>query len=165
LILLAAAACTTQKKPTAPPPAPAATPTPGALQRSDPNVVEETDTYVIRRYPKSQYKKVDDRHFKIPVLAKPVEFFKEDEEYFYTSTPKTIPEEAELKHQAGDAAPKAAGQGSRSGMKATPDVTAADFADLSPPRVTGRLRLEKVRARSAARRNVACLLRPGRLRR
>jgi hypothetical protein len=147
LILLAAAACSTQKKPTAPPPAPAATPTPGVLKRSDPTVVEETDTYVIRRYPKSQYKKVDDRHFKIPVLGKPVEFFKEDDEYFYTSTPKTIPEEVELKRQAGEGTTNPAGQGSsgsRSGVKATPDVTAADFADLSPPRVTGRLRLEKV---------------------
>src|SRR5215470_11566218 len=67
LILLAAAACTTQKKPTAPPPAPPVSPTPGVLKRSDPTVVEETDTYVIRRYPKSQYKKIDDRHFKIPV--------------------------------------------------------------------------------------------------
>ncbi len=147
LILLAAAACTTQQKPTAPPPAPPATPTPGVLKRSDPTVIEETDTYVIRRYPKSEYKKVDDRHFKMPILAKPVEFFKEDELYFYTSTPKAIPEEVELKRQAADAAPKAAGQRApdlHSGVKATPDVTAADFADISPPRVPGRLQLEKL---------------------
>ncbi|HEV8269111.1 MAG TPA: VCBS repeat-containing protein, partial [Thermoanaerobaculia bacterium] len=147
LILLAAAACTTQTKPTAPPPAPPATPTPGVLKRSDPTVIEETDTYVIRRYPKSQYKKVDDRHFKIPVLAKPVEFFKEDDEYFYTSTPKAIPEEVEMKRQASEGTTKPAAPGSstaKSGLPATPDVTAADFADLSPARVTGRLHLEKV---------------------
>ncbi len=149
LLLLAAAACSTQKKPQAPPPAPPTTPTPGALKRSDPNVVEETDSYIIRRYPKSQYKKVDDRHFKIPVLAKPVEFFKEDDEYFYTSTAKTIPEEAELKRQAAENAPKApAGtvappQGSRD-APVSKGVTASDFADLAPARVPGRLRLEKV---------------------
>ena len=150
LSLLAVAACSTQTKPQAPPPAPPVTPTPGAMKRSDPNVVEETDSYVIRRYPKSQYQKVDDRHFKIPILAKPVEFFKEDDEYFYTSTAKAIPEEVELKRQAAENAPKApAGtvppsQGSHRGLPISTGVTAADFADLSPQRVSGRLHLEKV---------------------
>jgi hypothetical protein len=150
LTLLAVAACSTQTKPHAPPPAPPVTPTPGALKRSDPTVVEETDTYVIRRYPKSEYQKVDDRHFKIPILAKPVEFFKEDDEYFYTSTAKAIPEEVELKRQTAENAPKApAGtvapsQGSHRDLPISKGVTAADFADLSPQRVAGRLHLEKV---------------------
>jgi FG-GAP-like repeat len=151
LTLLALGACSTQTKPSAPPPAPTAgpqaTPTPGVLMRSDPHVIEETDTYVIRRYKKSEYKKVDDRHFKIPILAKPVEFFKEDDEYFYTSSPKAIPEEIELKRQLAESESKApAGVPARpkSENRPTKDMTAADFEDLFPPRVSGRVRLEKV---------------------
>ena len=71
------------RKPVAPPPK--ATPTPGILSRIDPDVVEETDTYVIRRYPKDKYVKTDDRHIKHPNLAQPVEFFKEDDKYYYIS--------------------------------------------------------------------------------
>jgi hypothetical protein len=59
------------------------------LSRIDPNVIEETDTYVIRRLPKSQYIKVDSTHIRLPIVAKPIEFYKEDENYYYTSTPKT----------------------------------------------------------------------------
>jgi len=152
LTLIVAAACSSQSqsKPTAPPPAPPMTPTPGVVSRADPNVVEETDTYVIRRYKKSDYVKVDDRHFKIPILAKPVEFFKEDDEYYYTSTPKAIPEEVELKREAAENAPKApAGttvppKGSHAGLPVSKGVTAEDFVDLAPQRVSGRLHLEKV---------------------
>ena len=99
LCLAAASAAQTPtkpaKKPVAPPPK--ATPTPGILSRIDPDVVEETDTYVIRRYPKDKYVKTDDRHIKHPNLAQPVEFFKEDDKYYYISQPKAIPGEKELK--------------------------------------------------------------------
>jgi FG-GAP-like repeat len=154
LTLLVVTACSTQSKPTAPPPAPTsgpgAKPTPGVLMRSDPTVVEETDTYVIRRYKKIDHVRVDDRHFKIPILARPVEFFKEDDEYYYTSSPKMIPEEVELRREA-EAAP---GQGpsapaarkKSAGLPVASDLTAADFQDLSSQRVAGRVRLEKVGA-------------------
>ena len=49
------------------------------MARTDPNVVEETDTYVITRQPKAEYIKVDDRHIKHPIMGSPVEFFKEDD--------------------------------------------------------------------------------------
>ena len=79
--ILAAGACTSSQGPKAPPPAAsvAPTPTPGAVSRRDPNVIEETDTYVIRRLPKSQYVKVDATHIRLPIVQRPIEFFKEDE--------------------------------------------------------------------------------------
>ena len=133
------------KKPAAPPPR--ATPTPGILSRIDPNVVEETDTYVIRRYPKDKYTKVDDRHIKHPNLAQPVEFFKEDDKYYYVSHPKAIPGEKELKESMR---PTAVAPGVRQaddpGKPLSVGVTAADFEDLLPPREPGRLRLERVAA-------------------
>ncbi|MFY9551147.1 MAG: VCBS repeat-containing protein [Thermoanaerobaculia bacterium] len=152
LTLLVLAACSTQTKPSAPPPAPTAgpgaTPTPGVLMRTDPTVVEETDTYVIRRYKKSEYRRVDDRHFRIPIFAQPVEFFKEDDEYYYTSSPKPIPEEIELKRRIAEEAPRTppspAARPKAAGQPTSTDVTLADFADLLPARVAGRLRLEKV---------------------
>src|SRR5262249_29212336 len=101
------------------------------------------------RTPNTSKKKPNARHFKIPVLAKPVEFFKEDDEYFYTSTAKAIPEEVELKRHAAENAPTApAGTAAparpNKGLPLSQGVTAADFADLAPARVSGRLKLEKV---------------------
>ena len=84
LLLLAAVACSSSpspSKPAAPPPVVNPTPTPGPLSRIDPTVVEETDTYVIRALPKSDYKKVGDRLIKHPLLTKPVEYFKEDDKF------------------------------------------------------------------------------------
>jgi len=65
-VIFLASACSTGTKPVAPPPAsaPPPTPTPGVLSRTDPTVVEETETYVIRRLAKEQYVKVDDRHIR-----------------------------------------------------------------------------------------------------
>jgi FG-GAP-like repeat len=156
LLLLAAAATSgtaqTTPKPTAKArkpaaPAPRATPTPGILSRIDPDVVEETDTYVIRRYPKDKYVKTDDRHIKHPNLGQPVEFFKEDDKYYYISQPKTIPGEKELK-EALRPTPVAPGvrQADDPGKPLSIGVTAADFEDLLPSREPGRLKLERVSA-------------------
>ena len=148
LCILMAGACSSQTRPTAPPPAPVGgvTPTPGVMSRIDPNVVEETDTYVIRRLPKDKYIRVDERHIKSPIVAKPFEFFREDEQYYYVSFPKVIPGEAELQRNLTPT-PRPAGAApanAQPGKPLSPGVTAADFADLAPERVSGRLRLEKV---------------------
>ena len=145
-LLLLAAACSTGTKPVAPPPAsaPPPTPTPGVLSRTDPTVVEETETYVIRRLPKEQYVKIDDRHIR-SLMARPlIEFFKEDDKYYYVSSPKAIPGEAELKRLTptpAAGAPPASVQASR---PVSTGVGPEDFTDLSPARVSGRIRLEKV---------------------
>jgi hypothetical protein len=156
LAILAAAACSSAgSKPTAPPPvapapvqgaAPAAATSPQPLSRTDPDIIEETETYYIKRLPKSQYIKIDDRHVKHPLVAQPVEFFKEDADYYYISVPKMLPEEAEVKEQE-----ILSSRGSRSATT-TPELSTekslvplSDFQDLSPARVPGRIHLEEVR--------------------
>src|SRR6266545_7810677 len=51
------------------PPAPRAsmpppTPTPLPLSRTNPNIIEEDATHIVERFPKDEYIRVDDRHFK-----------------------------------------------------------------------------------------------------
>jgi hypothetical protein len=148
--LLAAAAgaigCSSAASPnaTAPPP----TPTPGILSRLDPNVVEETETYVIHRLPKNEYLRVDERHVRHPLIAKPVEFFKEDEGYYYIHTPRWTPEEIALRQAARQAAaeqkPTATPGADPSPTPEYPKPSPADFEDLLPRRAGARLKLQKV---------------------
>jgi hypothetical protein len=145
VFVLAAAACSSSQGPKAPPPAAsvAPSPTPGVLSRIDPNVIEETDTYVIRRLPKSQYIKVDATHIRLPIVQKPIEFFKEDENYYYTSTPKYPADETALKEQQRKTQKEAAAP---SGSQQEPVVPLADFEDLNPPVGASRIRLVPVEA-------------------
>ena len=142
--LLAAAAaatfgCSTTPRSSAPAATP--TPTPGPLARVNPYVVEETDTYTIQRYPKEEYIRIDDRHIKHPILGGKIEFFREDDRYYYVSVPKRIPEEEALKALT----PTPARRPPRRPQDSTePGPPLSDFTDLFPPRVTGRVRLEKV---------------------
>jgi len=140
VLILVAAACSSSAGPKAPPPAAAVapTPTPGILSRTDPNVIEETETYVIRRLPKSQYIKVDATHIRLPIVQKPIEFFKEDENYYYTSTPKYPADETALREQA-----KQAKQAAPSAVP-EPVVPLADLEDLAPPVGAARIRLVEV---------------------
>ena len=99
LLLAASAACSTSTgqpkapasgQPKAPPPAtqgPLRRPRPAIRSRLDPTVIEETETGVIRRLPKTDYVKVDDRHVKLPDPRRSaaIEFFKEDDKYYYVS--------------------------------------------------------------------------------
>jgi len=120
---------------------PAPTPTPSLLSRINPYVVEETETYTIQRYPKSDYIRVDDRHIRHPILAGKVEFFREDDQYYYVSVPKHLPEEEELRSREGQPASE------RTPVRTTeapPGPPLSDFTDLFPARVAGRIRLEKV---------------------
>jgi hypothetical protein len=120
---------------------PTPTPTAGTIGRLNPYVIEETETYTIQRYPKDEYIRVDDRHFKHPILGAPVEFFREDDRYYYVSVPKRIPDEEALLRQK-----QAEGKESnrRLARPVDPGPPLSEFTDLFPPRVAGRLRLEKV---------------------
>jgi hypothetical protein len=149
VLLVGAAACSSSTgKPTAPPPAaavPAATPTPGIRSRIDSTVIEETDTYVIRKLPKTDYIKVDDHNIREPTQPNHfVPFFKEDADYYYISEPKYLPEEVQAQRLAREqAAPKpGAAPPPQGAPPASPGVTAADFEDLTPPRAGARIRLE-----------------------
>jgi hypothetical protein len=141
-------------KPTAPPPASAAAPapaaapsgavaapTPSVMARTDPNVVEETDTYVITRLPKADYIRVDANHIRHPVLGFSVEFFKEDDNYYYVIRQKRIPEEEALKRELGQQKPLTREEAKE---QQAPPVPLSDFEDLAPRRVSGRLKLEPV---------------------
>lgn len=150
LLCLAAAAvavgCTSTPPPAASTGA-APTPTPGAgsVGRVNPYVVEETDTYTIQRYPKSEYIRVDDRNIRHPILGVTVEFFREDADYYYVSTPKHLPEEELLRSQSPGTAPGAAPRPTpRPAPPGEEGPPLSDFTDLLPPRVAGRIRLEKV---------------------
>ena len=122
----------------------APTPTPGAsnLARINPYVIEETDTYTIQRYPKEEYIRLDDRYIKHPILGVKIEFFREDEKYYYVSVPKHLAEEDALKRETQLSTerppvrrPEDTGQ---------PGPPLADFTDLFPPRKPSRVRLEKI---------------------
>lgn len=121
----------------------APTPTPGIFTRIDPNVVEETATYVIHRLPKALYVRVDDRRIRHPLIQGPIEFFKEDEEYYYIQTPKIIPEEEALKQQTA-AEKQESVQPPASSTSENEGPPLSDFEDLVSPRVGGRLKLQKV---------------------
>src|SRR5262245_21654010 len=140
LLVAGATACSSSQGPKAPPPAVAPTPTPGVLSRIDPNVIEETDTYVIRRLPKEQYIKVDATHIRLPIVQKPIEFFKEDDKYYYTSSPKYPAEETALKEQEKKKAAAAAGQGG----PVEPVVPLSEFEDLKPAVGPARIQLGAV---------------------
>src|SRR6185295_9619753 len=104
-------------------------------------------------YRKSQYIRVDDRHIKSPVVPLTVEFFKEDDEYYYVYGAKPVrdPEQKAAQAQTSAAATPAPG----AKPTPTPAATAAsedqnygmppeDFEDVTPPRVAGAFRLEPV---------------------
>lgn len=129
--------------PSATGPAPTPTPAIGSLSRINPYVVEETETYTIQRYPKESYIRVDDRHIRHPNLAASIEFFREDEKYYYVSVPKHLPEEAELRRQSEPSPTPKSLRRPEEGPE-MPGPPLSDFADLFPPRAAGRIRLEKV---------------------
>lgn len=147
LLVLAAVACSSSKRPVAPPPSvsgAAPTPTPGILSRIDPDVVEETESYVVRRLPKSAYIRVDDRHIRLPIVARPMEFFKEDDQYYYVREPKNVAEEIALKKKLREQ--EGTQPQSAEAKKQDSLVPLSDFEDLSPARVAGRLKLEEIKS-------------------
>ena len=123
----------------------ALTPTPTNFQRVDQDVVEDTPTYTVERYKKSEYIKVDAKHIKHPVVARPVEFFKEDDQYYYVYNPK-VPSAEERAAETPAGAPQAptpvptpSAPGPDYGMPP------ADFEDLVPPRVSTAFHFEELK--------------------
>ncbi len=146
VLFLVSLGCSTPSGPAGPKAAAAPrTPTPSLLKRVNPNIVEEDEVHFVERFPKSEYIRVDARHIGHPLIPNlPVEFFKEDENYYYVYTYKRLPEEMALRREALEKT-KAAGTPSvPPGVTPTPGVSPADFTDILPPRVAGRLRLEEV---------------------
>jgi len=146
----------------APPPprsaAPARTPTPLPLSRTNPNIIEEDAVHFVERLPKAEYIRVDDRHVRSPIIGIPVEFFKEDQDYYYVYTYKKNPELAEAERAVRlTATPQIPptpqitptlppGVAPISIASLAPPPPASDFEDLSPARVSGRLHLEEIKS-------------------
>jgi hypothetical protein len=136
--LLAVGCAQPKTKPAAVPPSP----TPFPLSRANPNIVEEDELHFVERFPKEQYIRVDDRHIRNPVIGPSVEFYKEDDKYYYVFTYKTTEIDKLERQNRPTPTP-------RQRMRATPEPPGpplSDFEDLTPARVSGRLRLEPVAA-------------------
>jgi hypothetical protein len=114
------------------------------MMRANPNIVEEDDLHTVERYPKAKYIKVDDRHIRNPIIGPPVEFYREDDKYYYIYTYKRNADmDAIVK--AG-LPPPTKTPTLRPGVTPTPAGPArSEMEDLSPPRVSGRLHLEEVK--------------------
>src|SRR5260221_5789339 len=62
--------------------------------KTDPNIVEETDGYYVRRYKKSEMERVDAKHVRTLILSRvSLPIYREDENYYYVRTEKYSPEE------------------------------------------------------------------------
>lgn len=123
---------------------PTTTPTPPLLSRANPNIVEEDDLHFVERFPKSEYIRIDDKLFRSPIISIPVQYFKEDDKYFYVYTYKRTSEteaiDKALKQTPTPAPPLP-------GTTPTPaGPPLSDFEDLTPPREPGRIRLQAVSA-------------------
>jgi hypothetical protein len=120
------------------------TPTPSLLSRANPNILEEDDQHVIERFPKSEYIRIDDKYFRSPIISMPVQYFKEDDKYFYVYTYKRSREteaiDQALKANTTPAPPPP-------GTTPTPaGPSLSDFENLTPPREAGRIKLQAVEA-------------------
>jgi hypothetical protein len=130
------------------PPAPKTTlsppqPTPMLLSRANPNIVEEDAYHIVERLLKEEYIKVDDRHIRNPIIGPAVEFYKEDDKYYYVYTLKYNAELAEaqrLLQKTPTPAPPPPG------TTPTPEgPPLSDFENITPARVSGRIRLDEVK--------------------
>jgi hypothetical protein len=124
--------------------APTPTPTPPLLSRANPNILEEDDLHIVERFPKNEYIRIDDRHFRSPIINTSVMYFKEDDKYFYVYTYKRNAEmeaiDRALKQTPTPAPPPP-------GTTPTPaGPSLSDFEDLTPPREPGRIKLQAVEA-------------------
>jgi hypothetical protein len=117
---------------------PTPTATPSNMRRTNPNIVEEDETHFVERLRKKDYIRVDERHIRSPIMPRPVEFYKEDENYYYIWTRKWLPEEVD-----------AAQDNARRGVTATPTplprtpvAPLADFEEVTAPRGSASVRFE-----------------------
>ncbi|MGH9443061.1 MAG: FG-GAP repeat domain-containing protein, partial [Thermoanaerobaculia bacterium] len=116
--------------------------------KTDPDVVEETDTYYVRRYKKSDMVRVDATHVRPPFFSEKLKLpiYREDANYYYIRTEKYSPEEIEAarkereekdkeKEQAREKAAKGAS------VEAGAVLTDADFDSIVPARAKSGVRL------------------------
>lgn len=133
--------------PPSPTPQAQTTPTPGPemLSRTNPNIVEEDETHIVERYRKTDHVRLDDKHFRSFVSPLPIEFYKEDETYYYVYSYKRNAQmdavSKALKALTGTPTPAPPPPGT---TPTPPGPSLSDFEDLNPPRESGHIRLEPV---------------------
>ena len=127
------------------------TPTPGLMTRVNPNIVEEDEYHFVERLPKEEYIRVDERHIRHPLVGPAVEFYKEDDQYYYVYTNKRNAQTEELERllraQTPTATPAAQSQAQAQAPAMTPTPAGpalSEFEDITPPREPSRLRLVPV---------------------
>ena len=124
--------------------APPPSPTPLPMSRTNPNIVEEDALHFVERLPKDDYIRVDERHIRHPVVGPAVEFYKEDDKYYYVYTNKRNTETQAIEEALSKAfTPTPTPFGAVPTPSGPPE---SDFEDLAPAREAGRLRLEAVQA-------------------
>ncbi len=139
LVPLACAGPSAPKATVAPP-----TPTPMTLSRTNPNIVEEDELHFVERLPKADYIRVDERHIRHPLVGPAVEFYKEDDQYYYVYTNKRNAETAAIEEGLRKLATPSP---TPVGAVPTPSgPSLSDFEDITPARESGRLRLQAVAA-------------------
>ena len=73
--------------------APAGAPNEKPVVNSNPDVVEDTPTYIVKRYKKADMVRVDETHVRPPFMRVAVTIYREDAEYYYVRTEKYSKEE------------------------------------------------------------------------
>jgi hypothetical protein len=133
--------------PAARPAAPAGYPYEPPAAKTNPDVVEEGQTYYVQRYKKTDMVKVDESHVRLPYMKVPVLLVREDADYYYVRVEKKTSQEmnavaAENREKAKEA--KAARQAQlEEQAKSSPlIVTPEQFESLVPARAASGVRFE-----------------------
>ncbi|HET7451921.1 MAG TPA: VCBS repeat-containing protein [Thermoanaerobaculia bacterium] len=116
--------------------------------KTNPDVVEETSSYYVQRYKKSDMVKVDETHVRLPYMKATMPLVREDADYYYIRVEKVSAEE--MKAAAADRRKEAAAaQAARRAdlerqAKGNPlVVTPEQFESLDPGRAAAGVRFER----------------------
>ena len=132
--------------------------------KTNPDVVEETSTYYVQRYKKSDMVRVDDTHVRLPFMNVPVLLAREDADYYYVRVEKTTPEEmnaaaAERREKVSRQEAAARAEMEQQAKKSPLIVTPEQFENVAPARAASGVRFvragEGLPKRGQWRQNIA----------
>ena len=174
--LAALAACSSSPTPQTPAssgtPAPASAAAPAPVgypheqpaSKTNPDVVEETPTYYVQRYKKSDMVRVDESHVRLPFMKAVMPLAREDADYYYVRVEKVSAEEmdaaaAERRKKEAERAASTRADLERQAKASPLVVTPEQFESLAPARAATGVRFERagegLPARGQWRQNVA----------
>ncbi len=134
-----------------PPAAPSPSPTARPMTAANPDVVEESPSYYVQRYKKSDMVKVDDSHVRLPFMKATMPLAREDADYYYVRVEKTSAEEmdaaaAERRKKEAEGAAEARSELERQAKASPLVVTPEQFESLAPARAASGVRFERAGA-------------------